>query len=158
MMAFLMSLVGLIPGLTTLASNWVAASYNSKVAIVSAQIGGDVAAAQAIVAAQVAADQTRAQGLAVIASSTLLSILTVLFAGPLVLYTWKIIGYDIIVGSFYGCHGKTTLEVCAAFNTDPIKGDVASWASSIIWCLFGSSVAVHGISSIVGAITKAGGK
>lgn len=115
-------------GLTTFMTKF----FDSKTEIEVARIGGDRDVA-------ISAMQTRVAGLGVIAGSTLLTWLVIMFAGPLVIFLWKVIAWDIVVGSFYGCVGVTTQMLqCATFSTDPIRGQGAEWATTIIVSIFGS--------------------
>jgi hypothetical protein len=51
------------------------------------------------------------------------------FAVPWIAYEWKVVVWDNIVCPWlFGAPGLTL----------PIKGDVATWATTIITCLFGS--------------------
>lgn len=107
----------------------IAKFFDSKTAIETARLGG---AAQVAVAAQ----QARVAGLGVIAGSTLLSFLTILFALPLAAFLWKVVLFDVVIGAFYGCIGHHA--GCELFTTDPIHGQAADWANAVIYCVFGS--------------------
>lgn len=105
--------------------------FDAKTAIETARYGGakDVA---------VAAIQARVAGLGVIAGSTALTLLVFVFALPLAGYIWKVVLFDVVWGAFQGCTGNHAGTDCWRFNTDPIHGQVASWANTIIYCIFGS--------------------
>lgn len=125
MLGIVMTVLHLIPGLSTLATGWVTAAYNAKVAITTAKIGGDVTVGAAMVNASVVAEETRVKGLQVIGSSWILSFLVVGFAVPWIIYEWRVVVWD-------------NVWMVGATSTPAIKGDVASWATTIIGCLFGS--------------------
>jgi hypothetical protein len=117
-------ILGLIPGLATLVSAIVKARFDAQVAITQAKIGGDRDVAVALVKASETAAHERSAALATVAGSTTLSILVAVFAAPLVIYEWRVIVVDIVF------HGG---------STDPIHGQVADWANTIIAFIFGSS-------------------
>lgn len=141
MLAGILAILGMIPGIGSLVTSIVGKLYDSKVAIETAKIGGDTTTAVANV-------NTRVVGLQAIASSSLLTWLVVLFAVPLAAFVWKAVLWDIVIGSFYGCVGVTTgLVQCATFVTDPIRGQVGDWGNQVIWAIFGSAVVAHFIGS-----------
>lgn len=128
MLALVMTVLHLIPGLSSLAQAWVSASYNAKVSILQAKIGGDVAVTQAMLQAQAIAEQSRVGALQAIAASKVLSFLTFGFATPWIIYEAKVVVWD---------------NVLQLGSTPAIRGDVASWATVIITCLFGSGTIAH---------------
>lgn len=128
MLAVIMTVLNLIPGLSSLAQAWVSASYNAKVAILQAKIGGDVAVTQAMLQAQAVSEQARVGALQAIASSKVLSFLIFGFASPWIIYEAKVVVWDNVLG--WG-------------STPAIHGDVGSWATTIIACLFGSGTIAH---------------
>lgn len=126
MLGIVMTVLHLIPGLSTLATGWVTAAYNAKVAITTARIGGDTTVAASMVNAAAVAENARVAALKVIAGSKALLFLTVGFALPYMLYEWQCVVYDKL-----WMHGTTA--------TDALSGDLSSWAATIIGCLFGSN-------------------
>jgi hypothetical protein len=52
-----------------------------------------------------------------------------------VIYEWKIVVWDIVMG--WG-------------TTDPIKGQVADWATAVIWSIFGSAAGIHVAAIVAG--------
>jgi len=124
MLGVVMTVLHLIPGLSTLATGWVAAAYNAKVAITTARIGGDVTMATTMVNAEAVAEHARIAGLQVIAGSKALLFLTLAFSLPWAAYEAKVVVWDTMLG--WG-------------STPAIHGDVADWAKTIIACLFGSN-------------------
>jgi hypothetical protein len=124
MLGIIMTVLHLIPGLSTLATGWVTAAYNAKVAITTARIGGDVSVATTMVNAEAVAESARVRGLQAIAGSNALLFLTIGFAVPWIIYESKVVIWD---------------NVLQWGSTPPIKGAVGDWATTIIACLFGSN-------------------
>lgn len=58
-------------------------------------------------------------------------------------YLAKAVFWDKVVGSFFGCYGKTEPGTCGLFQTDPITGDVATWVALIIAMYFGGTIISH---------------
>ncbi len=131
-------LLGVIPGLSTAATAITTAIFNAKVKMVTARVGGDRDVAIKLVTAAATQEHENTSKLAIMASNPLLVFLLVGFAFPLVLYVWKIVVVDIIIGP--GCIWFT--NACWIANTDPIRGGVADWATTIIGFLFGSTTAL----------------
>ena len=141
-----------LPGLENFGTAWISKIYDSKVAIVTAQIGGDVEKAKAIVAAQVGMENARVSWIGAVASSPVLTYLIVVFSLPLALYLWKDVVWDVIIGSFFGCAGRAgeaDPARCAIFVTDAIKSTALLWGNAIIYSLFGAAGAVT-----LGAVLK----
>lgn len=122
-----LSLIAFIPKLLGFAETWTTKVYDAKVAITTAKIGGDKEVAVNLVKADVAKDQTRVSALSVFASNKWLMFLLLGFAMPFMIYTWKVVVWDNVLQ--YYTHG----------NTDPIRGQVADWATTIIGFLFGTA-------------------
>lgn len=119
MLAFL----ALIPGLSTLVSSIVTAVFNAKVSITQAKLGADRDVAVKLVQAAAQQEHENTTRLGIIAGSKLLTLLLIAFALPLIGFEWKVIVWDKMLG--WG-------------STDPLAGDVSSWASTIIAFLFGA--------------------
>lgn len=126
-MTALLAILSAIPGLGTIITFIVGKVFDAKVSLVQARIGGDVTVARALVTAAVTNEHENTSRLAIMAGNKILTLLLVGFALPLMAFEWKVIIYDIILGSL--THG----------NTDPIRGQVADWATTIIGFLFGSA-------------------
>jgi hypothetical protein len=124
----ILTLLGLIPGAMSLIQNVTNSLYNAQVQITMAQLQCDRDKAVALINERAAAAHDRVTALQAIAASSLLTYLVIAFAAPLVIYEWKVIVVDIVF---------------QAGTTDPIRGQVADWASSIIYSIFGG---VAGIS------------
>lgn len=116
----MLALLGMFPVIGQIVQAVTAAWFNAKVSIATAQIGGDRDVAVASVKAQ-------AVGLQAIASSKILSWLVVIFALPIACFEWKVVVYDTMLG---------------LGSTPAIRGEVADWMNTIIYCLFGGA-ALH---------------
>lgn len=138
MIAALLALFSAIPGVATAISFVFGKKYDAQVAIVQAKTGVNIEKAKQIVSAAATEDHERSTRLATIASNTLMTFLVVGFATPFVIFIWKVVVVDIVVGP--GCIWFT--KMCWVANTDPIRGQVADWGNTIIAALFGSTAAV----------------
>lgn len=123
MLAFL----NLIPGISTLITKVTEAWFNAKVRLVQARIGGDRDVAVQLVKAEMAQAHENTSRLSIFASNKFLTFLLIAFALPLVAYEWKIYIWDTMLG--WG-------------TTPAVKGDVAGWANTIIYFLFGAPTAM----------------
>jgi hypothetical protein len=130
MITAILAFLQVIPALMGGVNNFVSKYYDAKVQLTAARIGGDVTVATAMVNASVAAGHERVEGLKAIAGSRVLLFLVVGFAGPWIIYEWKVVVWDNVFAYF--TNG----------STPPIKGLVADWGGIIIASLFGSSTAV----------------
>lgn len=113
-----------IPAITGGINNFVSKYFDAKVQITAARIGGDVAVAKAMVSGVVAEGQTRVEFLKAVGQSKFLMFLIGGFATPFMIYVWKIVVFDIVLG---------------LGSTDAIRGNVADWGGVIIASLFGSA-------------------
>lgn len=118
-----LQLIGIIPGLTGLAQSWVNKSYDAKVAITTAKIGGDRDVAVALVKAAAESEHSSVGRLQAIASSKGLMFLIIAFALPWVAYEWKVVVWD---------------NILQLGTTPAIRGNVGEWGGVIIASLFGS--------------------
>ncbi len=123
----MLAILGLIPGLMGLIEAIVGKVSDNRTKVVMAQLGVDRDKALAIIQAQTTMDTNRVSWLSVVGSNWVLTWLIVAFATPLVWYFGKCVIYDTILG---------------LGSTAPIHGQVADWASAIIYSLFGSAAAV----------------
>lgn len=120
----IMAILGMIPGISSLITAVTNAYFNQKVAITTAKIGGDTAVAKALIIASAQAEASNVQRLAVIGGSWVLSLLVLGFGLPYIIWEFKVIVWDIVLG-----WGST------ASIRDPM---LSSWGGTIIACLFGS--------------------
>lgn len=112
-----------IPAITGGINNFVSKYYDAKVQITTARIGGDVNVAKQMVTGVVAEGQTRVDFLRTVGQSKFLMFLIGGFATPFMIYVWKIVVFDIVLG---------------LGSTDAIRGNVADWGGIIIASIFGS--------------------
>lgn len=141
MIGLIMTFLGAIPGIGSIVTSLTTAFFNAKVELVRAQAGVDIEKARQLVSAANVAQHERTAALGVIAGNRVLTWLVVAFATPLVIFIWKVVVIDIVIGPgnflFWTWVGET----------DPIRGQVADWATTIIWSLFGAGTAVSVSSS-----------
>lgn len=127
----MLALLSLIPGIGTVIQAVMTAVFDAKVKITQAKTGTDRDAAVAMLRAAEVEAHERTAALAIIAGNKLLTILVIAFATPLVFYEWQVIVIDKL-----WC-GALSLNC----STDPIKGQVADWANTIIYSIFGGTAA-----------------
>lgn len=123
----MLSILGALPIIGNVVTGITSAVFNAKVKIAQARIGGDRDVAVEVVRKAAIEDQARATSLAAIAGSKLLTVLVVAFALPLVIFVWKVVVWDIVLG---------------LGSTDPIRGQVAEWGNQIVWFIFGAPTAL----------------
>lgn len=128
----MLALLSLIPGLGAVIQAVVGAVFDAKVKIKQAQIGADRDTVVAMLRSAEVEAHERTAALSIIAGNTMLTLLVVAFATPLVLYEWQVIVIDKLVCGWLSLN-------C---STDPIKGDVADWAKTIIAFIFGAPAAM----------------
>lgn len=129
MISAIIAFFNMIPGLSTMITSLTTSYFNSKVQLTSARLGADTTIAAAVVCAAAKAEATSVDRLKVIGGSWVLSFLTVGFALPYMIYEWQCVVYD-------------KLWMDGHHATDALTGDIASWATVIIGCLFGSGTVI----------------
>jgi hypothetical protein len=122
-LAFFQAVPALVRGVEAFTKSY----YDAKVKITTARIGGDVEVAKQIVSGIVSEGQTRVEFFRVVGQSKFLMLLIGGFATPFMVYVWKIVVFDIVLG---------------LGTTDAIKGNVAEWGGVIIASIFGSGTAL----------------
>lgn len=124
-MAFFQAVPSLVHGFEA----FTKAHYGAKVKILQARVGGDVDVAKGIIAGSVAEGQTRVEFLKAVANSKFLQWMIGLWAGPWIIYEWKVVVWDNIISfALFGHYGFTP----------EIKGLVAAWAGLILGGIFGT--------------------
>jgi hypothetical protein len=135
------ALLGIIPGLLNLVQFVVGKAFDAKVALVQARLNVDRDVATKLVEAATAQEHENTSKLSVIASNPLLTFLLVGFATPFVIFIWKVVVVDIVIGP-----GHIHLPFMSDFiwkgETDAIRGQVGDWGNTIIAFLFGSATTV----------------
>lgn len=124
-LAFIQSIPALMGGINHFTDTF----YNAKVSITTARIGGDVTVAKQLVTGIVAEGQVRVSFLDTVSHSRFLQWVVGGFAGPWIIYGWKVIAWDNIV---------CTIVTVGACSTPPIRGAVATWAPIILTGIFGT--------------------
>lgn len=120
----MLSILSALPIIGDIIKAITEAFFNAKVSLTQARVGGDRDVAVELVKTQAVVEQQQTAKLSIIAGNKMLTILILMFAFPLVAYEWKIVVYDIVL---------------SMGSTDPIRGQVADWATVIIGSIFGSS-------------------
>jgi hypothetical protein len=130
------TILGAIPGVGSIVTNVVGKLYDSKVAITTARIGGDSQVATQIVQAEA---KVRGSFYDAMSHSYVLMFLIAGFALPYVVWEWKVIVWDTVLG--WG-------------STEPLRGQVADWATIVIPSLFGSGTIAAAASMYFSARRK----
>lgn len=129
----LMAIIGLVPGLLGFAQFVTGKIFDAKVKLTAIRIGGDVDKARTIVALAQTEAHERTAWLGIVAGNSILTMLVVFFAGPFVLYIWKVVAWDIVLSPILTGHTG---------YTDPIRGQVSDWGNTIIVAIFGAPTTV----------------
>lgn len=123
--AFIQALPALVHGFEA----FTGAYFDAKVKITTARIGGNVEVAKQLVTGIVAEGQVRVSFLQTVAHSPFLMVFVGGFAGPWIIYEWKVVAWDNIVCKWlYGVYGFTPT----------ITGTVGDWAGIILTGIFGT--------------------
>ncbi len=126
----LLTLLGLIPGVSSLISTITGKWFDSKVAMYQARMGVTKEVAVAAITAEVGNNQAKVGWLNAVAGSKFLMVIVGGFAGPWIIYGWKVIVWDNIVHKFFwDVYGFTP----------PITGLVGDWAGIILGGIFVTS-------------------
>jgi hypothetical protein len=120
MLKILATILGFIPGFTSLIEKWM----DNKVRILMAQLDVKRDVAIAIIQSEASITEGRAKLWGAIGASQLLTWLVIVLATPVAIYEWKVVVYDVVLG--WG-------------STEAIHGAVADWLNSVIYSLFGSA-------------------
>lgn len=123
----MLALLSALPIIGSIITGITTAFFNARVKIFQAQTGATAQVAIETVRVQAIEQQARVAGLSVIAGNKMLTLLVITFASPFVIFIWKVVVWDIVLG--WG-------------STDPIKGQVADWGNAIIYSIFGSATAM----------------
>lgn len=138
-MTAIMTLLNLIPGVSSLIQFVVGKWMDSKVAMYQTRMGVTRDVAVAALQAEVENNKAKVGWLNAVANSRFLQFIVGGFAGPWIIYGWKVIVWDNIIHKFFwGVYGFTP----------PISGLVGEWASIILGGIFITSTGM-GITSAV---------
>lgn len=133
MTALILTALNLIPGVSNLIQFVAGKWMDSKVSMYQARMGVTKEVAIAAIQAEVENNRTKVGWLQAVASSPFLMFIVAGFAGPWIIYGWKVIVWDNIVHKFFwGVYGFTP----------PITGLVADWAGIILGGIFVTSTGV----------------
>lgn len=144
-MTIIMTLLGMIPGLSTLIQFVVGKYMDSKVAMYQTRMGVTRDVAVAAINAETLNNQAKIGWLNAVASSRFLQFIVGGFALPWIVYGNKVIMWDNIIHKFiWDTYGFTP----------PIGGLVGTWAEIILGGIFVTSTGM-GITAAVLNRTKA---
>lgn len=118
-----------VPSIMNGFNAFTAKYFDVKLQMYTARVGGDVAVAKAMLLAEVQNNQTKVNWLLAIASNPVLLFIVLGFAMPFIIFEWKCVVYDNV-----WMHGAT--------STDPIRGQIADWADTIIKGIFVTSTGI----------------
>lgn len=125
-LAFLQAAPAIIGGVNAFAGKY----FDAKVQLTAARIGGDVNVIRAAMTLAAQEQISSVNRLQVISQSKGLMFLVIAFALPWIIYEWKVVVWDNVFA--YYTNGFT----------NPIKGQLADWGSTIIVSLFGTGASV----------------
>lgn len=126
-MSLIMTVLGMIPGLSSLIQFVVGKYMDSKVAMYQTRWGVTKDVAIAAINEEAENNKTKVNWLNAVANSRFLQVIVGGFAGPWIIYGWKVIVWDNIVHKFFwGVYGFTPA----------IGGEVGTWAGVILGGIF----------------------
>ena len=127
-MGLIMSILGFVPGLLSLATTYFANRTNAQIAIFQAKTGAarDVAVAAINEKATV---ETKWWFAALPEAVIGMAIAT---------FVVKAVVWDKVVASFVGCSGRQPAGVCVTFATDPLTGDLSWVFLTVVGGYFGN--------------------
>lgn len=144
-MTLVMTILGMIPGLSSLIQFVTGKFFDSKVSMYQSRMNVTKEVAVEAIRAEVANNQTKVGWLNAVANSRFLQFIVGGFAFPWIVYGNKVIVWDNIVHKFFwGVYGYTP----------PITGLVGEWAAIILGGIFVTSTGM-GITAAVLNRTKA---
>jgi len=115
-----MTLLGFIPGFTNLAQAWVTKSYDTKLRMYTARVGGDVEMAKQLLQAEVQNNATKVGWIQAISASPVLAFVVVGFAFPFIFYLNKVVVWDICLG--LGTTPELKYELLSNWGTAILSG------------------------------------
>lgn len=127
MLAAIMAFLGIIPGVGKVIEGITGAMFDAKVKMLVARTNMTRDVAVETIKAAAVDRQAHAAEMAAVAGSTVLSLLIVAFAAPVVIFEFKVVVWDNVLG---------------LGSTPEIHGSVATWMNTIINWVFGSSTAL----------------
>jgi len=143
-MTIIMTLLGMIPGISKLVQFVAGKWMDSKVAMYQTRMGVTRDVALGAIRAEVENNQTKVGWLQAVAGSRFLQFIVGGFAAPLIFFMNKSIVWDNIIHKFFwGTYGYTP----------PLTGFTAEWAGVIIGGIFVTSTGM-GITAAVLNRTK----
>jgi len=130
----------MIPGLASAAQFIVGKWMDSKVQMYATKWNVTKDVAISAINAEEANNKTKVAWLGAVANSRFLQVIVGGFAGPWIIYGWKVIVWDNIVHKFFwGTFGFTP----------PIGGEVGTWAGIILGGIFVTSTGMNVANAII---------
>lgn len=129
-MSFLLSLLGLIPGVLNVITTWQKNAFDAKVSMFVATTGATKEVAVATLQGQ-AAVQTK---------WWFAALPPALIGFAIACFVIKAVVYDKVIGSFVGCSGNPPAGTCITFATDPMTGDLRWLFTAVIASYFGYAI------------------
>ena len=148
MISAFLALLTAIPGIGKIITGVTSAYFNAKVQIFQARTGATKDVAVAAISGAVQENHDQVNRLNVIAGNKALTYLVVGFALPLMLFLWQSVVWDKLA-----CPHLSWLSNFSC-TTDPLKGQIADWATTIIACLFGSGAAITVSQTAMNVVAK----
>lgn len=144
-MTFLMTLLGMIPGIGSIVQTITTKWFDTKVQLYQARTGATKEIAVAAITAAVSDNQTKVAWLNAVAGSRFLQFIVGGFAFPLIVYMNKAYVWDNIIHPiFWDGYGFTP----------PLKGLVAEWGGVIIAGIFITSTGAKIADSVISKINE----
>jgi len=130
MFAFIGTLLGLIPGISSLVSGVTSAWFNSKVRIYQSKMQCTRDVAVAAIQESVKNNETKVNWILALAQNPVMMFIVLGFAMPWIILEWKVIVYDNVWAHW------------GVFMTDPVRGEIGEWGGLIIGGIFVTSTGV----------------
>lgn len=144
-MTFLLTLLNFIPGISSLVQTITTKWMDTKANMYATKMGVTKEVAIEAIRAQAKDNETKVGWLQAVAGSRFLQLIVGGFAGPWIIYGWKVVVWDNILHKFFwGVYGFTP----------PIGGLVGDWANIILGGIFVTSTGLVAAGAYVSKASK----
>lgn len=123
-MSFILAILNMIPGVSSLIQFVVGKLYDSKVAMYQTRWGVTRDVAVAAIQAQAPLAQAQVSWIMALAQNPVMMGVVVGFALPWIILEWKVIVYDNVWAHW------------GQYMTDPVKGVIGDWGNTILAGIF----------------------